>query len=256
MNENQTVKMSTTDDGAMEKLDRDVVEVIDHLLNTLNDKVIDTQGAVRENTAQIRIMASSVELVREIPEKMEALESQVASSVQRAGALGKQMVSLDQSVQKRIDALDAVVQQGIARPVMLEKSIADLQVGLKRHAELFEKPLTKSVHYRYELHWSSWVILVLVMLCSWLTAVWYNTQQEANSYERSNVLWRGARQVKDSVTFHELNSLEQQYNSNPEKVRAEIDSEEASDAALTQRIKEISVKTEELRQLKEQGTKR
>lgn len=256
MNENQTRKTPTADELAMENLDRDATEVIDHLLNTLSDKVIDTQGAVRENTAQLRIMASSVELVREIPEKMEELERQVTSSMQRAAALGKQMVSLDESVQKRIDALDAVVQQVIARPAMLERSIEDLQVGLRHHAALFEKPLTKSVHYRHHLDWPIAVIVVLGMICAWITAIWYNARQEADLYERSDVLWRGAKEVKDSVTFHELKSIELQYNSNPEQVRAKVDSEEASDAALTERLREINQKTEEIRQLKEQGTKR
>lgn len=222
-----------------------LVPVMDQLLRTLSDKVLNTETAVRENTAQVEVMAHSVELVRGIPDKVKAVEQRVAATGEAVGKL-----------QERMESMEASVRQSMDGSRRLEGAIEALRMGLNQHAGLFEKPLHKSVHYRHSMDEPVWIIIVLFTVCVGLVALCFNYHDKADNYEASDIQWRGAQLITDSVTLHEMQALKNSYESNPDSVRSSIIGEEDRRKALAERIIERDQKNQEIDQLTKQRKQR
>ena len=222
-----------------------LIPVMDQLLRTLSDKVLNTETAVRENTAQVEVMANSVEVVRGMPDKVKAVEQRVAATGEAVSKM-----------RERVDALEASVRQSMDEWKRMEGAIYTLGTGLRQHAELFEKPLHKSVHYRHSMDGPLLAIAGMFVLCFGLVALCIHFYYKADDYAVSDVQWRGAQLITDSVTIHELQALKQSYASNPDSVRGAVIAEEDRRAALAERIIERDQKNQEIDQLTKQRKQR
>ncbi|HEV2479524.1 MAG TPA: hypothetical protein VGS79_07660 [Puia sp.] len=245
-----------TEGPGSEKLNRSAVGVADQLLITLNDHLLDAESAIKENTAQLRVMASSVELVRGIPKKTEAVEKQLTAVAERLeqcmGAVNKLWERIDgferSTVAKltgQVDGLDKSVRQLATKPAEWGAEMSDLRIELRRHTELFEKPQVKEVHHRHYLHWSDWISAVLLMVSVGLAWLWLDAREDAGLKASNDLLWRGAWQISDSVMHDKLTRLKTQYDTSSEEFRRRVLDAEAQDEELTQKLKEENIKQQE-----------
>jgi hypothetical protein len=222
-----------------------MVGVIDQLLNVLSDKVLNSETALRENTAQLQLMANSVELVRGIPAKIEAVE--------------QRMITTNEAVSKlreRIVCLEAAVRHGMDGSLRLEGAIQGLGAGLQQHAQLFEKPLHKSVQYRHVVGRAAWIIGVLSLLCAGSVGLCVLYHGNADRHADSDIQWRAAQLITDSATLFELQSQKQQYAKDPEQFRKEVVAEEERRAVLAERTLEMNQKIQEVDELKKKRKQR
>jgi len=239
-----------------EKLNRSVVEVGDQLLIVLNDHVLDAESAVRENTAQLRVMASSVELLREIPKKTEAVEKQVAATTERVeecveafNRLWDRVDGFERSavarLVERMDAMEFAMKQVAGKPAEWGAAMDGLRRQMQSHAELFEKPQVKTVHHRHYLNWYIWIVIGLLAACAGLIWLWQDATKDAGVKAGNDLLWRGAWQISDSVIHGKLAHLKTQYDTSSEQFERQVLEDEAQDEELTQKLKEENLKRQQ-----------
>jgi hypothetical protein len=254
-----------TEGSGTEKLNRSVVGVIDELLITLNDHVLNAESAVRENTAQLRVMASSVELAREIPKKMAVVEKQLTAMAGHLemclGSVAKLNERVDtferstvNKLSERMDGLDKSMQQVAVKPAVWGAEMSDLRVELRRHAELFERPQIKTVHHRHYLNWYIWIVIGMFGACAVLVTLWRGAQKDASLKTNNDMLWRGARQFLDSTLQQRLDSVERHYDANPEQFLQDVKAQEAHSVELTQRLQEANQKQQEADQVQQEAS--
>ena len=222
-------------------MNRSVIEVFDHLLNAVNDNVLNTQSSVRENTAQLRVMASSVELVRELPNKMEAVEKGLTEIDERVDTCS----AWSSEVSGRMNVLELSMRQVVEKPLALESAMGALRDELRKHAELFEKPQEKTVNHRHHLHYYVWIIIGLFGACTGLGWLWMNARKEADRNATNDILWRGARQYLDSSLLGELDTLKNRQDSDPEQFRKDVLAQEEHSEELTEKLQEAARKRQE-----------
>jgi|GEM_PF-5101371 len=239
-----------------EKLNRSAVGVADQLLIVLNDHVLDAESAVKENTAQLRVMASTVELVRAIPKKTEAVEKQVAAATERVkecveafNRLWERMDGFEKSAMsklaERMYALEFTMRQVAEKPAEWGAAMDGLRRQMQSHAELFEKPQVKTVHHRHYLNGYIWIVYALCLVCAGLIWLWQDARQDASLKASNDILWRGAWQIPDSTIHDELSRLKTQCDDSSEQFRRQVLEDEAHDEELTQKLKEENIKRHE-----------
>jgi len=230
--------------------------VIDQSLILLNDHVLNAESAVRENTAQLRFMASSVESVREIPKKTEAVEQQLAAAEERleqcVGVVNKLWERLDgfersavTKLTERMEGIERSVREVAGKPAEWAKEMDGLRQQMRRHAELFEKPQEKRVYHRHYLHYYGWITLALAAAVMGLAALWNNAREDARRSTGNDLLWRGAWQMPDSALHEKLMLLKNQCDTNSGEFRRHVLEDEARDEELTQKLIEQNIKQRE-----------
>jgi hypothetical protein len=218
-----------------------LVGVIEQLLKALSDKVLSMEKAVKENTVQLHLMEECVKTVGSIPERIEAVEQRLKASGEETSRTGERAEVLELSVRKSMDSSKR-----------LDGAILSLEDRLGQHAALFEKPLQKTVHYRHFIGKPVFVIVVLCLLCAGLVSLCVQYYEKADRYGASDIQWRSALQIQDSVTLNELQLLKQNYAANPDSIRRLVIEEEERRAALAERVIEMNHKMQEVDELKKQ----
>lgn len=256
-----------TEGQGTDKLNRNLTGVVDHFFNAINDHILNVESAVRENTAQLRVMASSIELVREIPEKMERVEKGLATVVGRQemcmdslGKLYERIVKFEQSTTHtltvRLSALEWSVQQLAAKPAEWRDEMNGLREALRKHAELFEKPQEKRVYHRHYLHYYGWVILGVSVALGVFAILYRNAREDAQRSSGNDLLWRGAWQMPDSTIHEQLMRLKTQNDTNSEQFRRQVLEDEAQDEELTQKLKEETIRRKEAEEKSAEATEK
>lgn len=238
------------------KLDLSALQVFDQLLKATIDHVLSAEDRVRENTGQLRVMASSVELVRGVPNKMDKLAQTVAEMEKRVGFFEDSMTKLcarieafeQTTVQKlgeRLDGVEYAMRQLTLKRFELEKATEGLCVEMRKHAELFEKPQERRVYHRHYLHWYAWIIVGVSVVGIGFGLLWCNASDEAGRNAGNDILWRGAMQVPDSAFHAGLINLKYQCDTNAVQFRHGVEEDEANDAELERKLKEQNLKQQE-----------
>jgi len=230
-----------TDTTGAGKLNRSVVGVFDQLLNAVNDNVLNTQDAVRENTGQLRVMASTVELVRGLPDKMMAVEKGLTELGERVDTCSAWISKLSE----RMNVLELSMRQVVEKPLALESAMGALRGELRRHAELFENPQEKTVHHRHYLHYYVLIIIGLLWVGTGLGWLWMNARGEAGRNATNDILWRGARQYVDSSLLGVLDTLKNRYESDPGQFRKDVLAQEEHSEELAEKLQEAAQKRQE-----------
>ncbi len=238
-----------TDTPETGKLNRSMIDVFDQGLIALNDHVLDAQSAVRENTAQLRVMASSVELLRRLPAKLSAVEERLEMCCVWMDNLSERMDILDKvamsKLNERMNELDRSMRQLVEKPTALDHSTKVLRDEMRKHAELFEKPQVKTVHHRHHLHYYAWIIVGLFCTCMGLIGLWGNARRDAERNATNDILWRGARQVLDPLLMGELDTVKNRHDANPEQFERDVVEQEEHTVELTAKLQEGDAKRHE-----------
>jgi hypothetical protein len=255
-NESPAAGKPMTDTAETGKLNRGIMDHFDQGLIVITDHVLDAQLAVRENTAQLRVMASTVELVRGLPAKMTAVEDSSAAVGKRLEACGawilklsERMDALDKvtlcKLSERMDGLDRSMRQVAEKPSELDNAAEGLRAEMRKHAELFEKPQQKTVHHRHHLHYYGWIIFGLLCLCMGLFGLWRDARRDAARNATSDILWRGARQVLDSSLVQELDTVRNRHDANPEQFQKDVILQDEHNEELAEKLQEEAEKRQE-----------
>lgn len=253
-----------TEGPASDKPNRSVVGVIDQSLVALIDRVLDVESAVRESTAQLKMMESQLVQVREIPKKTEAVEKQVAAAADRVeqcvkafNRLWERVDTFEKSVisklTERMDAMELGMKVVAAKPAEWGAAMDGLQLQLQKHAELFERPQVKKVHHRHYLNWYIWIVLGLLVACAGMTWLWQDAAKDATVKAGNDLLWRGAWQIPDSTIHDELSGLKDRYDTSSEQFERQVLQDEAHDEQLTQKLKEENIKRWEAEQAQQEA---
>ena len=246
-------KTGLTAGAAPESLDASVIGVVDQLLIGLTDKVLNVETAVRENTAQIKFLANSVELVRGIPGKMEAVEGQIGAWQRQIGGLQEKSQTLEKEIsglQGRIGAFEMAVKSSLAKVDALDSTIISLQWELQRHTNEVASFTGGKVKHTHRLDSYALIIVFLVVLCGGLGASTYWMWQNADQYKASDIKWRGAKLFGYGSLRSYLDSVEQRYDREPDAFRNGVTNEEDRLNSLQQRSEELEERQREVEQKK------
>jgi hypothetical protein len=244
-----------TDAAGTGKLNPSMIDVFDQALISLNDRMLDAQMVIRENTAQQRVMANSVELVRGLPAKMTALEEKSVAVDKRLlmfggsiDKLGGRMGVLEEGMIKlseRMQGLEWSMRQLAEKPTALDAATEVLRAEMRKHAELFEKPQEKTVRHWHYLHYYGWITIGLFCVCMGLAVLWVNARNNADRNATSDILWRGARQLLDSTLLQQLDTVKNRYDANPEEFRKDVIAQDEHNEELAEKLQEAAEKRQE-----------
>lgn len=258
-------KTGLTAGAAPASLDASVIGVVDQLLIGLTDKVLNVETAVRESTAQIKVMGNSVELLRALPGKMEEVELQTAAWQHEMRGLQEKVAAMQAGVSglpERVAALDGAVKSSLEWSTTLGTIMQSLMGEVRRYTNEVASFKGGKVHHRHGLESFAWIIIVLVMGCAVLGASTYWMWSEADQYKASDIKWRGAKLFGYGAIRPYLDTIEQRYNRGPEDFGGEVQKEEDRLDALQQhneeleeREREVEQKKAEIEELKKQGKK-
>ncbi|HWB92049.1 MAG TPA: hypothetical protein VG605_09360 [Puia sp.] len=268
MEQNGKADISTTGltaGAAPESLDMSVIGVVDQLLIGLTDKVLNVETATRDNIAQVRMMANSVELVRAIPGKMEAVEKQVSAWRGEIGGLRDENRALQGQVsglRDKIAALERNVNDSTASAKVLTSSITLLHGELNHYSKEIAGFSGGKVYHKHQLDSFAIIVVMLVIIVGVLGASTYSMRRDVNQYKASDIKWRGAKLFAYGVMRSYLDTVEQRYNREPEdfgngvtREEARLDSLEQSKQELQERQREVDQKKDEIEELQKRKTK-
>lgn len=178
------------------------------MLKALINKVVDLGAEVR----------GAVEVIRQLPDHKESIQ-----------AWGKQLKKLEEHIGKldqcSVDMTKSFDQRVAGMHVQLD-GVESLRLALERHAELFEKPLEKTVHYRHFLGKPLYVLGGTWLLLCVLVYFWMRTGVRADQFSANDSKWRYLKLTHDSAVLHAAQKIERDYLSAPEDFKKLVSDEE------------------------------
>jgi hypothetical protein len=202
--------------------------------------------AVMEGNAMIKALIAKVmdmgtavkdtgELIRQLPNQQEALERWNQQSDKLAENIGK----LEKCMEEMTEAFDTRLQgfagqmKGIDRQLV---GMEALQQALDRHAQLFEKPLEKTVHYRHFLGKPLWVLLVTAAVLWLVIYGWMRTATRADQWAANDSKWRYMGLTRDTLVLHKVQSINRQYLADPGAFKKLVGEEEERRAEEVEKV--------------------
>jgi hypothetical protein len=178
------------------------------MLKALINKVVDLAAEVR----------GAGELIRKLPDHKESIhgwDKQLEKLQERTGELDQCIKDMTKSFDQRVAEMR--VQLG---------GVDSLRVALERHAELFEKPLEKTVHYRHFLGQPLYVLGGTWLLVCLLVYFWMRTGVRAGQFTANDSKWRYLKLTHDSAVLHAAQKIERDYLAAPEDFKKLVSDEE------------------------------
>lgn len=163
------------------------------------------------------------ELIRQLPNQQEPLERWE----QQLKTLAANIVKMEAGM------------KGLDRQLV---GMEALQEALYRHAQLFEKPLEKTVHYRHFLGKPAVVFLAMGLCIMVLGMLWVMGWNSAASYKENDLKWRYAKLLMNVPIQVMVDSAERRYEANPGQFKKDVIAEEERQRELT----EYMIRQEEL----------
>jgi len=195
------------------------------MVKALIAKVIDLGTAVKDTS----------ELIRQLPNQTEALERWNGQSDKLEGNIGK----LETCMQQMTEAFDRQL-QGFAKQLNgVDRQLVGMEVlqqALDRHAQLFEKPLGKTVHYRHFLGKPLWVLLVTGVVLGLMGYGWMRTAARVDQYRANDSKWRWISLTRDTLVLHKVYSIDRQYVADPEGATKLVGEEEERRAEEVEKV--------------------
>ena len=195
------------------------------MVKALIAKVIDLGTAVKDTG----------ELIRQLPNQQEALERWNEQSDKLAGNIGKlekgveeMRVAFYKQLQGFADQMKGVDRQLVGMEV--------LQQALDRHAQLFEKPLVKTVHYRHFLSKPLWVLLVTGVVLGLMGYGWMRTAARVDQYRANDSKWRYIALTRDTLVLHKVERINRDYLADPEAFKKLVGEEEERRAEEVEKV--------------------
>lgn len=188
------------------------------------------------------------ELIRKLPDPSAALEAMD----KRVGELADRVEKLETNIGKTAGELEKVSRQ-LTLPA---DSIGQLSHQLENHAQLFEKPLKKSVHYTHFIGRSLLVCTLLGLMILGLLLLWNRTQIKADQHTENDIKWRHAKLSADSGVLRSLFETENAYRIDPEGFRAAVIEEEERRQQLYEKWLQLKQAEGDIQKLEEKKKKR
>jgi len=192
--------------------------------------------AVREGNEMVKALIAKVmdlgtavkdtgELIRQLPNQQEALERWNEQSDKLAGNIGKLETGVEEMTVAFYKQLQGFAGQmkGIDRQLV---GMEALQQALDRHAQLFEKPLEKTVHYRHFLGKPLWVLLGAAVVVWLMGFGWMRTATNADQYKTNDSKWRYIALTRDTLVLHKVEGIDRDYLADPEAFKKLVGEEE------------------------------
>jgi hypothetical protein len=183
------------------------------MIKALISKVIELGTAVKDTG----------ELIRQLPNPQEPLER----FNEQLGTLAANILKMEASM------------KGMDRQLV---GMGALQEALDRHAQLFEKPLEKTVHYRHFLGKPVVVFLAMGLCIVVLTTLWVMGWNGAAQYRENDLKWRYAKLLMNVPIQVMVDSAERRYEADPGQFKKDVIAEEERQRELT----EYMIRQEEL----------
>jgi hypothetical protein len=188
-----------------------------------------TEDVVREGNEMLKALIAKVvdmgtelrgtgELIRQLPDQKDSFDR-----------WNKQLDKLDEG----IDMLNGCVKemaksfdQQVSGMDMRLVEVGSLRLELARHAQLFEKPLEKTVHYRHFigkplLALGGMFMALVVVVFFWIKAGW-----RADQYRGNDSKWRHLKLTHDSMVLNRAERIERDWLADPAGFEKLVDEEE------------------------------
>ena len=133
---------------------------------------------------------------------------------------------------KKLKELEAVLKERAGLETNLLKSHGELGAKIDEHAQLFEKPLQKSIHHTHFLGKPLIVLGVFVLIIGGLSIFWGKAWYKAHAYQENDIKWRCIASTKDTLILHALQRIESDYAADADQFRKDVIAEEERLAAL------------------------
>ena len=185
------------------------------MIKALINKVLDLGTAVKDTS----------ELIRQLPNQQEALERWNEQSDKLAENIGK----LETCMQAMTGAFDKQLQVFAGQVRGMDRQLVGmeaLQQALDRHAQLFEKPLEKTVHYRHFLGKPLWVLIATAVVLGLVAYGWMRTATRADQWAANDSKWRYIALTRDTLVLHKVEGINRDYLADPEAFKKLVGEEE------------------------------
>lgn len=185
------------------------------LTNALVQKTIDNGKATEENT---KLLLEIGELIRELPHP----DTGIWEIEERLNNLW----GFADTVKKETNGLKEAVQKLVAREVIPPDVIEALREEMRRHAQLFEKPMEKRIHYTHFLGKPLLVLGVMFLLILGMLFFWNITWQKAERNEEGDLKWRFMKLDTNAIVRHVFASAEYAYKTDRDQFKKDVEEEE------------------------------
>jgi hypothetical protein len=211
-----------------------------------------TETVVREGNEMLKALISKVvdmgtelrgtgELVRQLPDQKDSLDR-----------WNKQLDKLDEGIGKLNGCVKEMTKSFDQQVTGMDMRLAEvgiLRQELARHAQLFDKPLEKTVHYRHFigkplLALGGMFMALVVVLFFWIKAGW-----RADQYRANDSKWRHLKLIRDSTLLNTAEHIERDWLTDPAGFEKLVDEEEERRNEEVEKWSEEQVRHQEVDEL-------
>jgi hypothetical protein len=203
--------MDTIQSGTIEQTSRENSESIKAVVN----KVIDMGKSIRETDERLRQTEEQVKQLPDLQKNKEAWDQLVKK--------------FDDNVEKQdanLEALKVLIAGQVTEMNKRMSGVEALRLALVNHAQLFEKPLEKSVHYRHFLGKPLLVLLGMGMVLGAVVFFWIRTGVRADQFTGNDSKWRHLKLTHDTAVLKAAERVERDYLADPDAFKKLVDDEE------------------------------
>jgi hypothetical protein len=221
------------------------LQVGEELAKALVAKTIDNGTAIRENGELIR---EHGDLIRKIADQGGAGQ-----------AVDKRLESMEGNVYQLgliISRLKDVVQKLVEKDTIPVSVVTALRDDLVRHAQLFERPLKKTIHHTHFLGKPLMVLGGMGLVILALIIFWSRTWERAEQHAENDIKWRYIKQTHDPLVWSVLTQAEDQYKLMPDQFKKDVEEEEDRRERLVEKLEQQNQTTHDIHDLESKEKKR
>jgi hypothetical protein len=196
----------------------------------------------------MKVMANNI---TKNTEAIQAGNTEIGGLVQRVEALKglEERVGKMEEELRTVSGLVAVI---AAQPEFPVELVNHLRGDLARHTEYFQEPSRKEIHYRHFLGWPIVVIFLMAFAALGSGVLMVSANERADRYSASDIKYRRAKLIADSVLLQKLEATDRKYLDDPDGFRREVIGEEQRRDALVEQQMEAEAKKAQIEELKKQ----
>jgi hypothetical protein len=206
-----------------------------NMVKALIQQSVNNEAAIRE----------SIQLTHAHGTKIGVLEESTAAVRSEIGEIKGKVATIDNSVRQ-------VAQQKFLSP----DQAASLHAALRNHAELFNKPLEKSVRHTHFLGWSIWILVTFFVVIVILGICLYHSWDTGQKYQENDIKWRSMKLSRNQVLLDGTQAADSSYRANPDVFRSDVEFEENRREKYNAKLWQKARTEQEMEDLQRQEKKR
>lgn len=210
-------------------------QMLDELAKALIGGMRGNEVAIRELTDLVRKQSDPTPILKELGKRITTQE--------------KSFEELGGELKGGLSGVEADIKRMSGQISIPTDSILGLRADLQRHAELFEKPHRKEIHYRHFLGKSLLTLIGLLVIIMVLVALLTQAYGRSGEHAENDLKWRYLNLSSDPVLLKVLGVVDQGYHANPEQFKKDVVEEEDRQHQLfeaTRQEKEAQMKVQAL----------